>query len=124
MSFTIKTDPVVIIACTLLVLLFLLQHRGFHKVSFMFAPIVILWLLSIAGIGLYNVLKWNPAVYRALSPFYIYKYFKVSGRDGWISLGGVLLCLTGKCGEIWGFCLRFSLILNLSLPTLLAICRK
>lgn len=88
---------VVVFACILLVFLFLLQHSGFHKVAFMFTPIVILWLLSIAAIGIYNVIKWNPRVYQALSPHYCYRFFKVTGMDGWISLGGILLCLTGIC---------------------------
>ena len=91
-----NTDTVVGVSCIILVFLFLLQHRGFHSVSFMFSPIVILWLLSIAAVGLYNIFRWNPKVYRALSPYYIYNFFKVTGKDGWISIGGILLCLTGK----------------------------
>ncbi|CAN6464494.1 unnamed protein product [Victoria cruziana] len=86
---------VVILACVLLVGLFALQHYGTQKVAFMFAPIVILWLLSIGSIGIYNVIVWNPRVYRALSPYYIYRFFKITGKDGWASLGGVLLCITG-----------------------------
>ncbi|WRX19355.1 Potassium transporter - like 10 [Theobroma cacao] len=93
---------VVVIACILLVGLFVLQHRGTYRVAFMFAPILILWSLCIAAIGLYNIIKWNPRIYEALSPYYIYKFFRDTGRDGWISLGGVLLCITGK-SEILGF---------------------
>ncbi|XP_039031984.1 potassium transporter 3-like isoform X1 [Hibiscus syriacus] len=89
---------VLVIACLLLVGLFVLQHRGTYSVAFMFAPIVILWSLSIAAIGLYNILKWNPRVYKALSPFYIYTFFRDTGYDGWISLGGVLFCITGTEG--------------------------
>lgn len=85
-----------IIACTLLVILYVLQHRGSHKVAFLFTPIVVLWLLAIAIIGVSNIIKWNPRVYQALSPHYIYKFFKASGKDGWIALGGVFLALTGK----------------------------
>ncbi|KAL1108154.1 hypothetical protein V6Z11_D03G094200 [Gossypium hirsutum] len=86
---------VLIIACILLVGLFVLQHRGTYRVAFMFAPIVILWSLSIAAIGVYNILKWNPRVYKALSPYYIYTFFRDTRYDGWISIGGVLLCVTG-----------------------------
>ncbi|KHG09267.1 Potassium transporter 3 [Gossypium arboreum] len=86
---------VLIIACILLVGLFVLQHRGTYRVAFMFAPIVILWSLSTAAIGVYNILKWNPRVYKALSPYYIYTFFRDTRYDGWISLGGVLLCVTG-----------------------------
>uniref|UniRef100_A0ACD5WR70 Uncharacterized protein n=1 Tax=Avena sativa TaxID=4498 RepID=A0ACD5WR70_AVESA len=86
---------VVCIACVVLVGLFALQHRGTHRVAFMFAPIVILWLLSIGVIGLYNIIHWNPRICLALSPHYIVKFFKTTGRDGWIALGGVLLAVTG-----------------------------
>ncbi|XP_058087882.1 potassium transporter 7-like [Magnolia sinica] len=86
---------VVIIACVVLVGLFALQHYGTHKVAFLFAPIVIIWLISIAVIGMYNIIHWNPRVFRALSPHYIFKFFKETGKDGWISLGGIILCITG-----------------------------
>ncbi|XP_072959773.1 potassium transporter 7-like [Typha angustifolia] len=86
---------VVIIACIVLVGLFALQHRGTQKVAFIFAPIVIIWLLCIGGIGLYNIIHWNPRICHALSPHYIVKFFRITGKDGWISLGGILLAITG-----------------------------
>ncbi|KDP25360.1 hypothetical protein JCGZ_20516 [Jatropha curcas] len=86
---------VVLIACIVLIGLFVLQYSGTHRVAFIFAPIVILWLLSIAIIGAYNIIHWNRRVYLALSPHYIYKFFRNTGIDGWISLGGILLCITG-----------------------------
>ncbi|KAJ4775828.1 Potassium transporter [Rhynchospora pubera] len=86
---------VVIISCVVLVGLFALQHRGTHKVAFLFAPIVILWLLCIAILGVYNTFRWNRQIYRALSPYYIVKFFRLTGKDGWISLGGILLSITG-----------------------------
>ncbi|KAL6896907.1 hypothetical protein ACP4OV_007479 [Aristida adscensionis] len=86
---------ILFIACVVLVGLFALQHRGTHKVAFMFAPIVVLWLLSIGIIGLYNIIHWNPRICLALSPHYTVKFFKATGRDGWVALGGVLLAITG-----------------------------
>ncbi|KAL5055189.1 hypothetical protein RYX36_035871, partial [Vicia faba] len=83
-----------LISCVLLVGLFILQHHGSHAIAFMFPPIIILWLLSIFTIGIYNVIKWNPSIYRALSPYYIYKFFWVTGKGGWTNLGGVFLCVT------------------------------
>jgi KUP system potassium uptake protein len=76
--------------------LFALQHRGTHKLSLFFAPIVILWLFCIAVIGVYNMMHWNSQIYRAISPHYIIKFFKLTGKDGWFSLGGVLLSITGN----------------------------
>lgn len=96
LPFVACLGTVVLIACALLVGLFVLQHRGTNKVAFLFAPIMILWLLSIATVGVYNIVTWNPSVYKALSPYYIYVFFRDTGIDGWLSLGGILLCITGN----------------------------
>ncbi|XP_068636803.1 potassium transporter 6-like [Aristolochia californica] len=84
------------VACVILVCLFSLQHYGTHRVGFLFAPIVVTWLLCISAIGLYNILHWNPHVYQALSPYYMYKFLRKTQRGGWMSLGGILLCITGS----------------------------
>uniref|UniRef100_A0A453RBK5 Potassium transporter n=9 Tax=Aegilops tauschii subsp. strangulata TaxID=200361 RepID=A0A453RBK5_AEGTS len=84
------------VTCAILVGLFTLQHYGTHRVGFLFAPVVCLWLLCISIIGLYNILHWNPHVYRALSPYYAYKFLQKTQRGGWMSLGGILLCVTGS----------------------------
>ncbi|KAK3218490.1 hypothetical protein Dsin_012460 [Dipteronia sinensis] len=86
---------IVFTACIILVGLFALQHYGTHRVGFLFAPILIAWLLCISGVGIYNILYWNPHVVCALSPYYIYNFFKRAGKDGWSSLGGVVLSITG-----------------------------
>ncbi|XP_031406935.1 potassium transporter 8 isoform X2 [Punica granatum] len=84
------------VACVILVFLFALQHYGTHRVGFLFAPIVITWLFCISVIGAYNIFHWNPQVYQALSPYYMYKFLKKTQRGGWMSLGGILLCITGS----------------------------
>lgn len=91
----LPVDEVLLLACVILVGLFALQHYGTHRVSFIFAPIIIIWLISIFTIGVYNTIKWNPKIVHALSPYYIVKFFSETGVDGWISLGGILLSITG-----------------------------
>ncbi|GFY99331.1 potassium transporter 1 [Actinidia rufa] len=86
---------IVMISCVILVGLFSLQHHGTHKVAFMFAPIVAAWLLCIGGIGIYNIIKWNPHIFHALSPVYMLKFLRSTGVEGWVSLGGVFLSITG-----------------------------
>ncbi|CAL5425864.1 unnamed protein product [Camellia sinensis] len=51
-------------------------------------------LLFIAGIGVYNFIKFDPTVVKALNPLYIIHYFKRNKKDAWISLGGIVLCIT------------------------------
>ncbi|CAN1311040.1 Potassium transporter 6 [Linum perenne] len=83
-------------SCIILIALFALQHYGTHRVGFLFAPVVLIWLLCISAIGIYNIFYWNPQVYQALSPYYMYKFLKKTQRGGWMSLGGILLCITGS----------------------------
>ncbi|KAJ6855171.1 potassium transporter 2 isoform X1 [Populus alba x Populus x berolinensis] len=87
---------VVPITCFILVCLFALQHYGTHRVGFLFAPVVVAWLLCISALGLYNIIHWNPHVYQALSPYYMFKFLKKTKKGGWMSLGGILLCITGS----------------------------
>ncbi|KAG2312999.1 hypothetical protein Bca4012_027589 [Brassica carinata] len=83
-------------ACVILIGLFALQHYGTHRVGFLFAPVILLWLMCISAIGVYNIIHWNPHVYQALSPYYMYKFLKKTQSRGWMSLGGILLCITGS----------------------------
>ncbi|KAL1365601.1 hypothetical protein HN51_013605 [Arachis hypogaea] len=83
-------------ACLILIGLFALQRYGTHRVGFIFAPIVLTWLLCIAAIGIYNIYYWNPHVYKALSPYYVFQFIKKTKTAGWMSLGGILLCITGS----------------------------
>ncbi|WMV28694.1 hypothetical protein MTR67_022079 [Solanum verrucosum] len=84
------------LTCVILIALFALQHYGTHRVGFLFAPVVIIWLMCISALGVYNIIKWDRHVYRALSPYYMYKFLKKTQREGWMSLGGILLCITGS----------------------------
>lgn len=84
------------VTCIILIGLFALQHYGTHKVGFLFAPIVLMWLFCISSIGVYNIFRWNPHVFRALSPYYMFQFLRKTERGGWMSLGGILLCMTGS----------------------------
>lgn len=86
---------IVIISCVILVGLFSLQHHGTNRVAFLFAPIVTAWLLCISSIGIYNIFRWNRHVFCAISPIYMLKFLKNTGTEGWVSLGGVVLSITG-----------------------------
>ena len=91
----LHADAVIPITCVILAFLFALQHFGTHRVGFIFAPIVLAWLLCMSALGLYNIIHWNPHVYKALNPYYMFKFLKKTRRFGWMSLGGILLCMTG-----------------------------
>lgn len=91
----LTTDQIVWITVAILVALFSVQRFGTDKVGYFFAPVVILWLLLIGGVGVYNLVKHDIGVLRAFNPKYIADYFRRNKKDAWISLGGILLCFTG-----------------------------
>ncbi|XP_042498356.1 potassium transporter 11-like isoform X3 [Macadamia integrifolia] len=90
-----SSDVVIIVAVIILVGLFSMQHYGTDRVGWLFAPIVLLWFLFIGSIGAFNIWKYDSSVLKALSPVYIVRYFRRGGRDGWTSLGGIMLSITG-----------------------------
>ncbi|KAG6672448.1 hypothetical protein I3842_16G057900 [Carya illinoinensis] len=91
------TDNMIMwISVGILIGLFQIQRFGTDKIGYSFAPILTIWFLFIGSIGLYNFFKYDPSVIKAINPIYIIQYFKRNKKDAWISLGGVILCLTGS----------------------------
>ncbi|GAA0171277.1 transporter [Lithospermum erythrorhizon] len=90
-----SNDVVVIVAVVILIGFFSMQHYGTDRVGWLFAPIVLLWFLFIGGIGMFNIWKYDSSVLKAFSPVYIYRYFRRGGKEGWTSLGGIMLSITG-----------------------------
>ncbi|KAK8960084.1 Potassium transporter 5 [Platanthera guangdongensis] len=83
------------ISVVILVILFGVQSLGTDKVGYSFAPIITSWFLSIGSIGVFNLIKYDPKVLKAVNPNYIVDYFLRNGKEAWISLGAVVLCITG-----------------------------
>lgn len=89
-------DQIVWISVAILILLFMVQRFGTDKVGYSFAPIICIWFALIAGIGLYNFIKYDATVIKGLNPKYIVDYFVRNKKEAWISLGGIVLCTTGS----------------------------
>ncbi|TKW18669.1 hypothetical protein SEVIR_5G446100v4 [Setaria viridis] len=92
---TLTQGQIAGVTIAILIVLFLVQRFGTDKVGYTFAPIILTWFILIAGIGVYNLSKHDTSVLKAFNPKYIVDYFKRNGKQGWISLGGVILCITG-----------------------------
>ncbi|KAJ3707533.1 hypothetical protein LUZ61_011238 [Rhynchospora tenuis] len=90
-----NTDAVVIVSIVVLLLLFSIQRFGTGKVGFLFAPILGLWFLNLASIGIYNIVTYDVSVLKAFNPAYIYFFFSRNGIKAWSALGGCVLCITG-----------------------------
>ncbi|KAF2308033.1 hypothetical protein GH714_034612 [Hevea brasiliensis] len=93
---TKMTDNMIVwISAAILICLFMVQRFGTDKVGYSFAPIICVWFTMIGGIGVYNFFKYDPEVVKALNPKHIIDYFRRNKDKAWISLGGVVLAITG-----------------------------
>ncbi|PPS20204.1 hypothetical protein GOBAR_AA00330 [Gossypium barbadense] len=90
------SDEVVMISVAFLVILFSVQKFGTSKVGLAVGPALFIWFCSLAGIGIYNLLKYDTSVLKAFNPVHIYLYFKRNSVKAWYALGGCLLCATGS----------------------------
>ncbi|HLI67446.1 MAG TPA: potassium transporter Kup [Caulobacteraceae bacterium] len=82
------------IAAGILVALFLLQSRGTRRVAAYFGPIVVVWFVTLAGLGLWN-LRANASILWALSPYYGARFLVDNSVVGFVILGSVFLAVTG-----------------------------
>jgi KUP system potassium uptake protein len=87
-------DFVLPAAVAILIALFAIQPLGTSRIGKAFGPIMGLWFLSIAVLGLWGVTR-HPAVFAALNPLYGLRYLLSNGYASFVVLGGVFLCVTG-----------------------------
>ncbi|QNH11722.1 potassium transporter Kup [Xanthomonas sp. SI] len=85
---------IVPITVVVLVILFLGQRFGTEKVGKVFGPITCLWFLSLAAIGIWNIVD-APEVLKAFNPWWAIRFFLDHGWHGVWILGAVVLAVTG-----------------------------
>ena len=74
--------------------LFMIQRRGTATVGAVFGPIMALWFLAIAVLGVRAILL-APQVLAAFNPWYGVQFFLHNGVLGFLALGSVVLAITG-----------------------------
>jgi KUP system potassium uptake protein len=89
----ITTKTIVIIVLVILCLLFFLQQFGTASIGKLFGPIMTIWFIMLAAMGLIH-LKDDLYIFKALSPHYAIELLTVYPKGFWI-LGAVFLCTTG-----------------------------
>ena len=77
-----------------LLLLFSAQKRGTAKVGLIFGPTMLVWFVTLVGIGLPWIAR-NPQVLGAINPLYGARFFVAHSWPGFLMLGSVVLCVTG-----------------------------
>ncbi|KAM5578887.1 putative potassium transporter 17 [Rosa sericea] len=93
---SVSSSVVKVLSTAVLVILFMVQKFGTSRVSFMFSPIMGAWSLSIMLVGIYSIIRHYPSIFKAVSPHYIFRFFWRNGKEGWLTLGGTVLCITGS----------------------------
>lgn len=82
------------IASVILLGIFFFQFKGSAKIGAVFGPLILIWFITIALLGLAQILN-NPVVLKALHPWYAIQFLLLSGWKGFFILGGIFLVVTG-----------------------------
>ena len=90
-----RFEPLIMpLSLIILVGLFLLQARGTDKIGKLFGPVMVIWFITVAGLGFSAILK-APQVLAAADPYYGISLFVREPWVAFVSLGSVVLAVTG-----------------------------
>jgi KUP system potassium uptake protein len=85
---------VVPVSVGIIVGLFVVQRRGTAVVGAVFGPVMLVWFLAIAILGVKGILI-EPGILRAVSPTYAVAFLASGGWVTYLVLGSVVLVITG-----------------------------
>jgi KUP system potassium uptake protein len=85
---------IVTLAVAILIGLFALQPQGSARIGKLFGPVMMLWFVTVAALGLAALVR-HPGVLVALDPRYGAALLFTHGWSGFLVLGAVFLCATG-----------------------------
>jgi KUP system potassium uptake protein len=85
---------VVPITVVILLALFMVQRFGTARVGAALGPIMLVFFTTIAVLGARSI-ALTPGVLAALSPWHGVRFFLEHGTAGFLTLGAVVLCVTG-----------------------------
>jgi KUP system potassium uptake protein len=85
---------IVPITVAILAGLFLVQKRGTGGIGRVFGPVMLMWFVALALLGLRAIADY-PAVLKAVSPTYAISLFVADPWHAFVVLGAVVLCITG-----------------------------
>lgn len=85
---------VIPVTLAILFMLFFVQKFGTKGIGKFFGPIMVLWFLLIAGLGIYHVSQ-NLLILQAFNPLYALNFISHYPVLAFILLGAIVLCVTG-----------------------------
>ena len=83
------------IALAILIGLFAIQSRGTASVGKLFAPIMIVYFLTLAGLGVMHIVKMPSVVLEMFNPLNAFNFFLTDGFRAFVAMGSVVLAITG-----------------------------
>ena len=85
-----------VVPLSLLILLglFMAQRFGTARVGSALGPIMLVWFVTIATLGV-RAIAQRPDVLTAINPWFGVRFFAQHGVAGFLTLGAVVLCITG-----------------------------
>ncbi|HHA1702474.1 TPA: potassium transporter Kup [Enterobacter asburiae] len=90
-----ESQPYILpLTVAVLLALFLLQPFGTARIGKIFGPVMALWFLALAALGVRGIVQ-HPSVLLALNPTYGIAFLFSNGYTSFLVLGGVFLCVTG-----------------------------
>ena len=88
-------EPYVVpISVVILVAVFAIQRHGTHRVGRLFGPVMVIWFVAIALLGIVEMAR-QPIVLTAVDPRHAVIFFREHGWHGFAVLGAVFLVVTG-----------------------------
>lgn len=82
------------ITIVILIALFWIQRHGTATVGKLFGPIMVLWFVTIAALGIYHIAR-APMIVSAINPYYAFSFMSEHVLLAYVVLGSVVLVLTG-----------------------------
>ncbi len=82
-----RLAPLVLpLTCGILVALFAIQRRGTGDIGKLFGPVMTVWFITMAGLGIYHIIQ-KPEILSALSPHHGAAFFARRGIHSMLILG-------------------------------------
>lgn len=86
---------IVPLAVAILFALFAIQARGTEKVGKLFGPIMVLYFLTLAALGLMHLTAMPMVILETINPVNAIKFFMTDGFRAFVAMGSVVLAVTG-----------------------------
>src|SRR3982750_3708279 len=86
---------VIPIAIGILIRLFAIQSRGTARVGLMFGPVMLLYFVPLAGLGVMHILNYPPVIAAMFNPLNAVRFFTADFMRAFVAMGSGALAVPG-----------------------------